>query len=247
MSTNAHNPAAWVYDGLWGILAAWFRVPRTPPVLPVRDGEHVLAFHPAPGYLRYIKLQFWVGLVPYATLLLGICIAVAVQEPIIGALLALPAIVLFVVPSLVAYLAMHLRFDTTWYVISERSLRIRHGIWVIREMTFTFENVQNVAVVQGPLQRLFGIADVVVDTAGGGSQTGPHGESMASLHQGRLAGVDNANDLRDLMLERLAHSRSAGLGDEVMSSHSNSQSWPPQYTDALRDIRDALKMLVDER
>ena len=65
--------------------------------------------------------------------------------------------------------ALHLRFDTTWYVMTERSLRIRRGIWVIREMTITFENVQNVKVQQGPLQRFFGISSLVVETAGGGS------------------------------------------------------------------------------
>ena len=63
------------------------------------------------------------------------------------------------------YVALHLRYDTTWYVVTDRSLRIRRGIWVIEETTITFENVQNVSITQGPLERAFGIATLVVDTA----------------------------------------------------------------------------------
>lgn len=66
-----------------------------------------------------------------------------------------------ILPDVVAYVAIHLRFDTTWYVMTERSLRIRRGIWVLHETTITFENVQNVVVNQGPVQRFFGIANVV--------------------------------------------------------------------------------------
>ena len=40
----------------------------------------------------------------------------------------------------------------------------------MHETTISFENVQNVEVRQGPLQRYFGIADVVVQTAGGGAR-----------------------------------------------------------------------------
>ena len=46
--------------------------------------------------------------------------------------------------------------------------RIRRGIWIIHETTITFENVQNVVVQQGPLQRWYGIANVLIETAGGG-------------------------------------------------------------------------------
>ena len=81
--------------------------------------------------------------------------------PWLGALLALPAAAVAILPDIVAYVAIHLRYDTTWYVIGRRSLRIRRGIWIINETTITFENVQNIHITQGPLQRYFGIADLV--------------------------------------------------------------------------------------
>ena len=41
----------------------------------------------------------------------------------------------------------------------------------VQEKTMTFSNVQNVSIRQGPMQRLFGIADLEVRTAGGGSSS----------------------------------------------------------------------------
>src|SRR6185295_6934406 len=118
-------------------------------------------------------------------------------------------------PQALAYLAIHLRYDTTWYVLSQRSLRIRSGIWTINEATITFENIQNVTVESGPIERIFGIGNVIVDTAGGssGGQTA-HGKGSTNLHRGAIAGVSNAAEIRQMILSRLSLSKVAGLGDE---------------------------------
>lgn len=107
-------------------------------------------------------------------------------------------------------------FELRWYIVTDRSLRIRAGIWDIREMTMTFANIQQITVEQGPLQRLLGLADVMVRTAGGGSggmeearQKGQH----QMMHFGYFHGVDNAGEIRDLILERMRKLRDAGLGD----------------------------------
>ncbi len=125
-----------------------------------------------------------------------------------------PAVLLIVGPDIPVFIGLHLRYDTTWYVMSERSMRIRRGLWVIEETTITFENVQNVKLTQGPLQRHFGIADVMVDTAGGSS--GGKRERGRTGHQGVIEGVtqEDAARLRDIILARLRRSSSAGLGDE---------------------------------
>jgi len=78
----------------------------------------------------------------------------------------------------------------------------------------SFANLQQVEVQQGPLQRLLGLADVHVQSAGGGSNHDPrHGQTEDSLHTGIFHSVDNATEIRDLILERLRHFRQAGLGD----------------------------------
>ncbi len=119
-----------------------------------------------------------------------------------------------------AYIAIHLRYDTTWYVLTDRSMRIRRGIWNIHETTITFENIQNIHLSQGPLQRHYGIADLVVQTAGGGSATGPHGEQLnTGAHIGILEGLDHAEQVRDLIMQRLKSLKTTGLGDERSADH----------------------------
>jgi Bacterial PH domain len=159
--------------------------------------------------------------------------------------MALPALALAILPDIVVYIAIHLQFDTTWYVMTGRSLRIRRGIWTIHETTITFENVQNVEVNQGPVQRLFGIADVRVDTAGGGGRPAGHdGQAAMNTHRGLIEGVSNAPQIRDLILSRLRRSRFAGLGDEHPASDDASSHWSPAHIAVLREIRNLAKSLA---
>ena len=110
-----------------------------------------------------------------------------------------------------------LDYEMRWYIVTDRSMRLREGIFGVREMTFTFANVQNIAIRQGPLQRLLGISDVVVRTAGGGGGSTEHGgadqHAGKTMHVGTLRAVDNAEMVRDLILHRLRQLRDAGLGD----------------------------------
>jgi len=243
MSQRVEQVSQWIYQGLWGVLTRWFRVPAQPPMLPALAGEAIQSFRPAAGFLRYLKFQFWIALTVIDALLVIGWLVLAVASPLAGVLITPLALFVIIAPDVVAYLAIHLRFDTTWYVVSDRSLRIRRGIWIIHETTITFENVQNVTISQGPLQRWFGIADVVVETAGGGAAG--HGEQhggLAAGHQGLIEGLDNAPLIRDLVLSRLRHSRSAGLGDDhAASSTSSGLAWSPAQMACLREIRDIVR------
>ena len=243
MSGSTHGAAAWVYQGLWGILARWFRVPTGPPTLPFHDAAAVESFRPSEAYLRYLKLQFWILLTLLDGVVVTLWIVVVIAAPVVGALLALPVLAIVVLPDVVAYIAIHLRFDTTWYVLTDRSMRIRRGIWTLRETTITFENVQNVVVRQGPLQRLYGISNVVVQTAGGGSQKGPHGEELASPHAGVLEGLADAARIRDLILARLRPSLGAGLGDEARHADV-APAWSAEHVAVLRQIRDLARSMA---
>jgi membrane protein YdbS with pleckstrin-like domain len=155
----------------------------------------------------------------------------------IGLLVAPIALAVMILPDIVAYVAIHLRYDTTWYVLTHRSLRIRRGIWVIHETTITFENIQNVSVESGPLERWFGIANVIVDSAGGGPEKTSHGGTKENFHRGIIEGIDHPDEIRDLLMNRLRQSRSAGLGDE----HAIAAGWGTQHVAILREIRDSLQ------
>jgi membrane protein YdbS with pleckstrin-like domain len=241
VSAGGERLAARTYRGLWAILVPVFRVPPEPPALPVPAGERVDSFRPAGGLLRYLKFWFWLLLWPMDLAILVAWIAITVSLPWLGAILALPALALAVVPDVIVYIALHLRYDTTWYVMSERTIRIRRGIWVIRETTITFENVQNVKVTQGPVQRHFRIANLVVETAGAGSAAGKHG--AIAPNQGVIEGIADASALRDRILRTLRASRSAGLGDEEERRAEPDGAWTAAHVEALRAIRDELKAM----
>ena len=166
MTDRVERSAEWVYKGVWLVLSDCFRVPQQPPSMPVEPAGFCRTFHPSRRYLAYLKMYFWIALVVIDLAILGGWIALLVWRPTIAWIVALPALVVAIVPDIVAYVAIHLRYDTMWYVMTDRSLRARRGIWVILEHTITFENVQNVTVRRGPVQQLFGISSLVVETAG---------------------------------------------------------------------------------
>lgn len=147
--------------------------------------------------------------------------------------------------------ATRLNYEMRWYIVTDRSLRLREGIFRVREMTLTYANVQNIAIQQGPLQRLLGIADVVVRTAGGGSSTDEHGHEKhgagASMHIGTLRAVDNAEQVRDLILDWLRRQRDAGLGDPDDRHRQFQASAPGGSAESLRaaarDLLDAARAL----
>jgi membrane protein YdbS with pleckstrin-like domain len=243
--------AAWIYRGVWASIVALFQVPPEPPTLP-SSGETVHAIRPSAGYLRYLKFLFWVAFLPGDIVPFLIWLPIAIAFPVVGAILVVPLLVVLIAPDVIAYVGLHLRYDTTWYVFTDRSLRIRRGIWVIHETTITFENVQNVEVAQGPVQRYFGIADVMVQTAGGGAsnKTSHGGEKSSAAHVGLLQGLDDAERVRDLILERVRRNRTAGLGDEQAPMRAYADHPPrPGYSTAhlavLREIRDQARRLAD--
>jgi hypothetical protein len=121
-------------------------------------------------------------------------------------------IALFVLQIPVTYALVRLDYELRWYLVTDRSLRIRTGLTTVQEATMSFANLQQVVVTQGPLQRLLGLADVRVQSAGGGGDSHEQ-KGGDSLHTGVFHGVDNASEVRDLILERLRVFRETGLGD----------------------------------
>ncbi|MCA9102792.1 MAG: PH domain-containing protein [Planctomycetales bacterium] len=252
MNTPSQRTGRWLYQGVWGVLVKWLRVPDTPPELPTAAGEHVEVFRPAVGFLNYMKLAFWIemALTALAFFVIWLMITVAVWP--VGLILFAPGVALLVFINVVFYVALHLRYDTTWYVVTGRSLRIRRGIWVIHETTITYDNIQNLRVSQGPVERYFGIANLLVETAGGGGGgQDPHSAGL-NLNRGRIEGVDNAQQIRDLISARLRLTSGTGLGDDDdddrprRSAHRAQKSAhdvAPEQLALLREIRDAAQRL----
>ena len=109
------------------------------------------------------------------------------------------------------FLARRLNFRLRWYIVTDRSLRIHSGVFAVTELTMTYRNVQEIRVTSGPLQHALGLATVEVHAAGGGGDA-KHG---GGGHVGRLEGLSNAAEIRDVIVDRLRQYRDSGLGDTV--------------------------------
>ncbi len=153
------------------------------------------------------------------------------------------------------YAMVQLDYEMRWYIVTDRSLRIREGIVSVREMTVTFANVQNLTIQQGPIQRLLGISDLCVRTAGGGSgdkDNEQDDKDADSMHVGYLRGVDDAREIRDTILTRLRRGKGAGLGDPDDAAVAGDVAHP-QGEDLLAAAREllgearALRRVVSER
>ncbi len=243
--------------GLWRVLVRWLRVPEEPPELPGSRHGQVDVFLPAPAYLRYLRCEavltaILIALVAAAA---GVVMLLAGKVGVGWMTLGVAPVVLLI--GVMLALLARLRFRTMWYALTDRSLRARHGLWTIHEVTITYENVQNVSVTQGPLMRLFGIWKLDIQTAGGSRKAARSDNPMlsglliavqivANLLPGgaAFAGVGNTSargvaatgtihglldplPVRNGIMEKVKRSRSAGFGDE----------WPQDERAAARAKR----------
>jgi membrane protein YdbS with pleckstrin-like domain len=126
-----------------------------------------------------------------------------------GTVLLVLAGIAFVLAAVVTLIARRLNYRLRWYIVTDRSLRIRSGVFSVNELTMTYGNIQEIRVSAGPLQYALGLADVEVQAAGGGGGE----KQMRSGHSGRFQGLSNANEVRDLIAERVRRYRDSGLGE----------------------------------
>ena len=215
------------------------------PQPPPGDEAKTRIFLAAPNYYKYL-LVLWAlkmagTLLIFFVLLIGPAIALARgADKSAGIFLIVEGIafIFAAIGGLIGLAMVRLDFEKRWYLVTDRSLRVREGVLQMREATVTFANIQNISISQGPIQRLLGIADLRVDTAGGGSAAGAHGQhGTTNMHMVKFRGVDNANEIKELMQQRLRQLKDSGLGDH--DDHPAAQPdavVSPDLLTALREV-----------
>jgi membrane protein YdbS with pleckstrin-like domain len=176
-------------------------------------------FRSGRNYYRW-RLALWfsvnVGaLILLAAVLFGLAQPIKAGPPrsqYIAEVLMVLLVTVFLVSAFFTFLQQRMNYELRWYVVTDRCLRIRSGILNVHEITTTFANIQEVRLASGPLQKLLGLADVEVHSAGGGSRKG-----SSDSHVARFEGVDNAPEIRDFILVRLRQYRDSGLGEKDQS------------------------------
>ncbi|MBI2393367.1 MAG: PH domain-containing protein [Deltaproteobacteria bacterium] len=249
---------------------AWFRdrllrVLRVPPEPHDPIGGSTLVFRAGEGYFHY-RIAVWVlgrvlllavaGYLAFVLVLVATAVAAQVapaasaaakkslfakvdpdvlQWVVVG--VGGFVLLLYLVQSAISWALLRLDYEMRWYKVTDRSLRIREGVWFVREMTMSFANVQNVAIEQGPIQKYFGVADLLVQSAGGGG-----GEKGQNQHVGVFRGIEHADRVKEMILERLRKHRDAGLGDTDDRSHA-APSREVAMVEAMCEVRDETRAL----
>lgn len=188
------------------------RTSAEPPDPPAGTHDSVEIFRASPAFLSYRLVGTALGGGVALLALAVVVVEAGGSGETGGALIALAVgVVLFLALALV-YVGVRIDYEVRHYVVTDRSVRLREGAWTVREKTVTFANVQNLRVTQGPLQRLFGISDLRIDTAGGGG-AGPQGGSAGGGRALTVAGIADAAALRDRIDGYVRRHGDAGLGD----------------------------------
>jgi membrane protein YdbS with pleckstrin-like domain len=227
-------------EGLLYLLQA----PAHPPEPPPGAASSIRVFRASPKFLQYRLIVMGIVYLILFLMTAGVSGVVLMGNKRMPAILAGFFVVLpFLVLGLAAlsYFLIRLEYDMRYYMLSDRCMRIREGVLVINEVTLTFANIQHMEISQGPIQQLLGIADLVVKTAGGGVVAMPEQAGQVSLgHHGRLAGIDNAEEIRDLISSNLKHYKGTGLGDPE-EFRRKSGGLTPAALAMLREVRDELR------
>lgn len=82
------------------------------------------------------------------------------------------------------------------YVIDSDSVKMKKGVFWKKRVTVPFTKITNLDVTQGPVQRVFDIGTIHVQTAGAG---GPQG-AQAEL---KLLGVRDLDEVKDTIMGRV--------------------------------------------
>lgn len=83
------------------------------------------------------------------------------------------------------------RYRHTSYRLDDRGMQIRHGVWWKSVVNVPHSRVQHTDVQQGPIERSFGLATLIIHTAG---------TQHAAIPLSGLA-HDTALEIRDYLLE----------------------------------------------
>lgn len=219
------------------------KVPAAPQ--PPMHGGEVRIFRAAPNYW---KLSFVKWVLAQVSAIIGLVVsfffisfAMVESFPKLALWMEIAewlGVVAFVLQLPVTFAMLRLDFELRWYIVTDRSLRIREGLLRVDEKTMTFANIQNLSIRRGPLQRLLGIADVEVRSAGGGSggaESKQQGEKRHELHVGYFRGVANAEEIRDALREGVRRHRDSGLGDPD-DVRLQTSAVSPSELDAAREL-----------
>ncbi|MFC1725397.1 PH domain-containing protein [candidate division KSB1 bacterium] len=85
-------------------------------------------------------------------------------------------------------------FHRLTYKIGEGAVSIDKGVWWVQHKEIPFDKIVGVSSKQGPLERMYGIGKVTIQTAGFG---------QVNMPEGILLGIPNMDEIRGKIVEKM--------------------------------------------
>ena len=155
-------------------------------------GEKVL-MEPQLDRGKLILMRGIIGTLGFVVLFFFFVPVLFVVALALGGLLGLIAgiLALLVISALPAFLYAKLWVDRLIYQVTNEGVFIKEGILFKKWKTIPFDKITDIVISQGPLETIFGLKSVKIQTAGMGFGT----------PEGVLHGIANAEETRNSILE----------------------------------------------
>jgi membrane protein YdbS with pleckstrin-like domain len=102
---------------------------------------------------------------------------------------------------------VRLYYQSMWYELRDDEMSWKRGVWFRRTGIVPYNRITNLDVIQGPVMRRVGISTLSIQTAGYSGQAVP---------EIRIEGIENADDLREL-IRSLVHQ--TGMNNDGTEEH----------------------------
>lgn len=139
-------------------------------------------------------LLIYSGIAALVILIGYVAFYISLPEDMEGWLIPIGILILVII-SFIFYTS-YFGFYKKRYQLRSRDVIFRSGLWWTSETSVPFVRVQHSEVIQGPIERMFGLSKLKLYTAGGHNSD----LSIPGLHP------DVAQDLKDYITKRVVHS-----------------------------------------
>jgi putative membrane protein len=131
------------------------------------------------------------------------------------------------------FLPLFFKYETLKYRFDDSGISMSWGILFRREIYLTYRRIQDIHLTRNIVQRWLGLATVAVQTASG-----------SATPEMSIDGILQADELRDYLYARMRGARGETEGPATEPAGPDRDG---EAVVLLREIRDALRSLADQR
>ncbi len=125
-------------------------------------------------------------------------------------------------------------FKALEYTIDDDGVKMHGGVVWKKYVTVPYSKITNVDITRGPLQRLYNIGTIHVQTAGASGKQGEKAEL-------KLAGIRDLEKVREVIIENIKDLNYPGSSRMKKEIPSGGETVSKDILNELRDIKNILK------